>query len=296
MYNSIKHLIKTVTALSIALLGISCSEDNIGATYSGHDGFAFGSTVINTEVGAEDNNKILIPVYRTSLDINTAELTFDIDASGEFKDGSDIFSLLTPNVIFADESYIAYAQIRISSLDKLDLEGKYRLILTIKDNLTPSGRDKVSVTVNRKLTFDYLGKCDYFDHCIFEKSYKADVYRARELEVYRIMDPYSEGLAAEEYAANSWVGKIQEYIQFTCDKNGNITFDPFSTGMLVNGLYLAYAYYPSAYQWGQDFSRFDKENKKISDKEIQLYAVYCLPDMRYGYLNEGAYPISITLP
>ena len=75
----------------------------------------------------------------------------------------------------------------------------------------------------------------------------------------------------------------------------NKTYSPFKTGMLVNGLYMAYAYYPGEYQWGKDFSDFNKENKKISDTEFQLYPVYCLPDYQYGFLNEGAYKLTITM-
>ena len=66
--------------------------------------------------------------------------------------------------------------------------------------------------------------------------------------------------------------------------------------MKVQGKYLAYAYYPSEYQWGKDFSQYASENRRISEKELQLYPVYCLPDFQYGFLNDGAYRLTVTLP
>ena len=66
--------------------------------------------------------------------------------------------------------------------------------------------------------------------------------------------------------------------------------------MKVQGRYLAWAYYPGEYQWGKDFSSFNSRNRQLSEKVFQLYPVYCLPDFQYGFLNEGAYPLTIVLP
>ena len=110
------------------------------------------------------------------------------------------------------------------------------------------------------------------------------------------MDPYTEGLIKEEYAENGWMGTPAPYVQFAVDANGQITYEPFCTGMMVNAKYTAYAYYPGEYIWGKDFSEYNKENKKLSDKVLQLYPVYCLPEYQYGFLNDGAYPLTVTLP
>ena len=114
------------------------------------------------------------------------------------------------------------------------------------------------MSVSRQLTFDYLGKCDYRDACVFDGTYKADIYRAQEAEIYRVMDPYTEGLIKEEYAENGWMGTPAPYVQFAVDANGQITYEPFCTGMMVNAKYTAYAYYPGEYIWGKDFSEYNK--------------------------------------
>lgn len=109
------------------------------------------------------------------------------------------------------------------------------------------------------------------------------------------MEPYTTGLIAEEYADAGWLGSPDPYIQFSVDEDESISFEPFNTGMLVNGKYAAYCYYPSEYLWGKDFSDYDKENIRISEKEFQLCAVYCLPSFQYGFLNEGVYKINIKI-
>lgn len=295
--------IKILSACCAAAVLMSCVSENIGTEYSGTAaGFGFSSTVVNAEVTSDDNNRILVPVNRGSFDEGTAQLSFEFDTASFNAspvwlsyDPDGVFSLLTPKVIFSDNSYTAYAQVRFSDIEKMGVTDKYRIRLTIQDNLSPSNRNTVIITVNRKLSFEFLGEVDYLDACIFEKAYTADIYKANEADVYRVMDPYTEGLIAEDYSANGWMGDVPAYVQFVCDDNGHITYDPFPTGMLVRGLYLAYAYYPGDYQWGKDFSSYNEQNKVVSDTEFQLYPVYCLPSFQYGFLNEGAYPLTITL-
>ena len=298
---------KTFIAIATCIALGACSEKNEGPLYSGEGGFAFGAPVLNIEAVPEDGNEILVPIYRSDLKVNIADVSFEYDTAEsiasdpawEKNDPSGIFSLTTKRVIFPDGAYSAYARIRYTDITDLDPMGKYRIRLTIKGNLTPSGRDEIVITAGRKLTFELLGKCLYHDTCLFDNAYEADIYKAKEGDIYRVMDPYTAGLIAEEYADAGLMQSPPEYVQFICNKDGSIKFDPFKTGMIVptgNGKYcMAYAYYPGEYQWGKDFSNFNKENKKISDTEFQLFPVYCLPDYQYGFLNEGAYVLTITM-
>lgn len=294
----------TSTLLGAMLcLACGCDNDNVGAIYDGEtSGVAFVSSVVNAEISEADDHKITIPVTRGDFNSESARITFEYDASGGAadpqwvdSDPSGVFSLLTTNLMFTDNSYVANAIIRFSDIDKLGLTDKYRMRLSITDGLSPSNRGVVVVTVNRKLTFEYYGEADLFDECIFEKAYPVKVYKAAESEVYRVMDPYSEGLVAEDYAEEGWMGTVPEYIQFRVDASDFIHYDPFPTGMLVNGKYMAYAYYPGEYQWGKDFSSYNSKNKRLSDTVFQLYPVYCLPSFKYGFLNEGIYPLTITM-
>lgn len=298
-----RTLISSVSAVLLSLLCLSCSKDQASTLYEGDSGLAFASSVLNTELSAEDANQILVPVYRGTQDVFQADLSLEFetkDASGKAvwveSDPAGIFSLIARRVLFADDSYVAYAQIRFTDINKLGVDTKYRMRLSIKDNLSPSQKGSVVITANRKLNFKRLGKCTWTDRCVFDNSYQADIYKAEEADIYRVMDPYSEGLTVEEYAENGWAGTPSEYVQFSVRPDGSIYFEPFCTGMKVQGKYPAYAYFPSEYKWGKDFSQFAADNRQISDKEFQLYPVYCLPDFQYGFLNDGAYRLTILLP
>lgn len=287
---------------------VSCTKP-VGAIYDGESGFAFASSVLNVEVVPGDDGLLNVPVYRGSTDANNARVHFEYDISepGSSEpvwlpvDPAGVFSLLSNKVIFSDISYRSYAKIQFGGISNLGFSDKYRMRLYLDGASSPSHRDTTVITVSRKLTFEEIGKCRFFDHGIFENSYVTTLCRAKECDVFRVMNPYSEGLVAEEYAENGLMQDPPAYIQFECDQTGHITFERFQTGMLVptpsGTTCMAWVYYPSSYktEWGKDFSRRDADNRKISDTKFQLCGVYCLPDFKYGFLDEGAFIIEIEL-
>lgn len=290
---------KLLYIIILAALTVACSQENPGARYEGTDGFAFGAPVLNVEVGSEEGT-LLVPIYRTGFGVSSAPVTCTYETGDGLADATDLFRLMTPNVLFADGRYESAVQIRVTAPDRLATDKKYRFTLTIADQVSPAGRASVAVTAQRKLTFERLGKCSYFDACVFDNAYETDIYKAAEADIYRVMDPYTKGLIAEEYAANGFMDTPPEYVEFKVEADGRITYDPFFTGMTVpdpshTAKHMAWGFYPSSYTWGRDFSDFDRENRKLSDTVFQLYPVYCLPTYYHGYLNEGAYPLTITL-
>jgi len=292
------------SALICALLCVvSCDRDNVGAVYEGESGFAFASSVLYAEVSGEDGGVLEVPIYRgADGQAAQAKISFQYDAASsdssdpqwEDADPAGIFTLSTSKVTFAENSCEAKVRIRFGDSAKLRTSTKYRMRLLIDDGVSPSQRSSVIVTVTKKLVFQKYGDCTYYDECIFEDAYETEIYKAEGEEIYRVMDPYHEGLVVEEYAAEGWMGDTPDYIEFTCEGN-HIVFKEFPTGMLFNKKHMAYAYYPSDYQWGRDFSKYDALNLKLDDKHFQLYAVYCLPSFQYGYMNDGAYMIDINV-
>ena len=175
------HIVALAAVAALAAAS-GCSDDVQKTTYSGSSGFGFAASVLNVEVGSANANQILVPIYRGSEDAQIAELKFEYDISKagasepywSDADPAGIFSLTTQRVIFADGAKVAYAQVRFTNLDLLGITTKYKMRLTIKDSLSPSKRSQVTMSVSRQLTFDYLGKCDYRDACVFDGTYKAE--------------------------------------------------------------------------------------------------------------------------
>lgn len=296
--------ITAALALCTILL-ISCRKA-VGPTYNGENGYAFASAVLNVEAVPEDEGLLQVPLYRGNLDINNAKVHFEYDASEAGSstpiwlpvDPNGVFSLLSSKVTFSDISYRSYAKIQYGNVSNLGFSDKYRMGLYLDSQASPSQRDTTVITISRKLTFEKTGNCTYFDHCIFEKAYKTELYKAKECDVYRVMDPYTEALITEEYAAAGLMQDPPAYVQFEVDQTGHIKYEAFQTGMLVptaSGPCMAWVFYPSAYLWGKDFSRRDIDNKKISDSHFQLCGVFCLPDFSHGFLDEGAYTIDIEI-
>lgn len=296
---------------SIYLLGllavVACNKGTIAAIYDGPAGCSFACNVSNVEVSSDDDNMIKIPVLRGDFSTRIQDVSFLYDTSGTGtlpdslwveKDPSGVFTLSTTRVIFADGAYTTNAIISVSNLDALKPSKKYRMKLILKGDIQEFHNDYTVVTATRKLNFEKYGDCSYFDECLFYNAYDTEIYKAKEGEIYRVMDPYTEGLIKEEYAALGFMGNPPAYVEFYVEENNMIKYEPFCTGMLAptpKGNFDAYAYYPGDYKWGKDFSEYNVENVKKSAKEFQLYPVYCCPKFQYGYLDEGAYPITITV-
>ena len=291
--------VSLIWTIVLSFMALSCSDKQIGTIYEGESYFAFNSSVLNAELEASDMNQILVPVSRGSLGESMTELKLEFEnAQGEWveSDPDGLFSLVAKRILFADGRDSANAQSHDSDVNKLGSGKEYRMGLTVLGELSSSQRGSVVITATRKLTFKHLGKCEWTDICLFTGTYTADIYKAEEAAIYRVSDPYSEGLVAEEYADAGWMGTPSEFVQFQVLDDGSIVYEPFCTGMRVQGKYLAWAYYPGEYQWGKDFSSFNSRNRQLSQNVFQLYPVYCLPDFQYGFLNEGAYPPTIVIP
>ena len=318
---------------AVATLFTACNQDVLGTLYDESFGaengaelgsFTFAASVLNLETGSEDQNMVLIPIYRGNLNQNVVNLKFEIEAyvpkdtiidnslqtvqvkQWVAKDTEGLFSLATERVVFQDGQYMAYARVSYTDINSLSLINDYRIRLSLLGGVSPSNKSQTVVSLKRRLTFEYLGECTYIDSCLFAEAYKADVYRAKEAEVYRIMDPYSEGLLAEEYAAEGMAGKPASFVQITVLEDNSLKFDPICTGMLIpdptgaDKMHMTYAYHAKEYGGNSDFSMYEDSNRKVGDKRLELIPIYCLPTFHFGHLNgggyDGAFPLTIILP
>lgn len=286
---------RSILLLIVVFLSISCDDKVRSKLFTGESGFSFKSTVLNVECDEKDNGVIKIPIYRGNTDNNTVniECLYYNKETKEYEDTDceHLFNFTTHRVIFTDNSNVAYAQIQFRDLESLGIDVKHKLKLIIKNNVSPSNISEQNITVNRKLTFELLGKCETFITFLFYEKYKSEIYKAKEADIYRLMDPFSEGLLKEDFVSEGWAAKPDPYIQIQSNPDSSVYYVPFFTGMMFEGKRKVYGCYPDEYK-EFDYTEFNKQNKWIDNKTIQLYTVFYVP--QYGRFECS--PIIISLP
>ena len=299
-----RNIVYVFAAAAVMTALSSCNGENAGTLYSGTGGFSFQSSVLNIETGEADNNKLMIPIYRSDTDSNIANVTFGVlvktTVGGKEKeeyvplDPEGLFHFTTPRVVFADDAQVAYAQIGYKDLESLGLTKKHKLRLTItnSEDVSPGGKSVVDITANRKLTYAKLGRCIYDDDFIFDNIYEADIYKAEEADVYRVMDPYSEGLVAEDYVSESYACTPSAYVQIESHEDGTVYYEPFCNGMYHDRKYEVWAYHPIDYGEANYLDYIPKNCWSEDRSKIMLYPMMLVPD--YGTFFFEL--ITITMP
>jgi|SRR5574344_347656 hypothetical protein len=288
-----------ITILAIcSLLAASCDKEAVGAKYDLNNGtgFSFGSSVLNMETDSSDNDVLKIPVYRTLSSPATVDVTcqFFDSGSGTYTDSDSegIFRLATKRVIFSDGATVGYAQVSYSDIESLGVAKKHQFKLSLSENVSTGGEQTVNVTVNRKLTFELLGTGTFYEEFLFYNTYNVQIYKAKEAAVYRVMDPFSEGLIAEDYTKNGWATTPSKYIQIENQAGNKLRFDEFANGMYFQKKYAVYGVNPSE---RTEFTEKDCSayaNTWVNSYTMKLYPFYYIKG--YGYFD--CYPMVITLP
>lgn len=249
----------------IVLGFVSCDKDMKGTTFGDESGLAFATNVYSYEMVPEDNNIIKVAIYRDKVNglKKTAEL--------QFTDRSGLFSLKTPTITFADGSLVAYAEITYDDINTLSPTGKYDMVLNItnKDVLSPSNQSKITITVNRKLTFEEIGNGTIMSE--FEGgSVEFIVKKAKEGDVYQLIDPY------EQLISDYKKGIV---IQFNVASDNTVTFASQAMGDYYNGsaIYINNA-----------------GGSKVAGKVVTLVCKFSIPDQ--GLAFNGEFMEVITLP
>lgn len=186
------YTIKKYAAILLCLAAFtSCDTDAEGTKY-GVNGVeaAFASTQMNVEVGAEDNGIIQVPVYRGNTD---AEASVGISMD-EATVEEGVFTLKSSNIAFAKGEAVGYAELVFGSIDDLSATGKYEIVLTIddKDALSPSKSGEITVTAQRKLTWEDYGTGIYTSE-LFGQAWEQPILKAKEGNIYKLPDCITEG-------------------------------------------------------------------------------------------------------
>ncbi len=185
-----KRIYKNIAVGALMLISAaftSCNQDAEGTTYSpdGNACYSFASSMMTSEVTADDNGIVNVPVYRG---ISSGDVTLTVSAESEH---SDVLTLPS-EVKFTDGQNVAYAQIGFN-IDDLEAGQEYSVSIAIEESkLSPSGTDIITVNISRKLTFELLGT-GVWQSQLFGQAWYQPVYKAQEANVYRLPDLFYEG-------------------------------------------------------------------------------------------------------
>lgn len=168
----------------------SCSTDAEGTLYNGEGAeLAFASTQMNVQLAAEDNGVIKVPVYRGNANGDlSAAIAMDNETIEE-----GLFTLAAPAASFKNGENVAYVEISFS-LAELGATDKYEIGLTLTDekSLSPTALGAITVTAQRKLTWENYGVGVYTSE-LFGDSWDQPIEKAKEGNIYRLPDCITEG-------------------------------------------------------------------------------------------------------
>ncbi|MEG0463985.1 MULTISPECIES: hypothetical protein [Bacteroides] len=186
-----KYIVKLVVVLAFGIIGMtSCDSEPEGTIYNSTAlDAAFFSTQLNTELAAQDNGVIEVPIYRAGKN-GEASVKVQID-SKTIDQG--LFSLTSPTVSFADGESSAVAKIGFD-LSKLGVTDVYTIVLSLVDptEASPSGVKTIKINAQRKLTWETFGTGLYTDG-LFEDSWEQLIEKAKEGNIYRLPDCVVKG-------------------------------------------------------------------------------------------------------
>ena len=173
----------------------------------------------------------------------------------------------------------------------------YTATIALPDSLTSvSGNTSCAVSISLNYNWISLGTGKFIDDFILGEEYDVEILQAEGFPIYRIMNPYTQGLAdalAAGDLAPEKVGKPASYIEISVDEDGLVYYDYFATGYLYSGTDMVYALHPSeAYE---DPAMW-QHNCEIEEGVFQLAPYYYMFGLGgWDYTQEDGI-IVITLP
>lgn len=218
--NKIKNILSAILLLVLPLAFTACGDD---VEYSPADKPVNAQVYFPTTNGATvDLNKDKTSFDVTLMRAKTDEaITVPITATG----GGSFFTIPT-SVSFAQGVEKAVLSISYNP-ESLEYDAYSEIKLTIGDEsaTTPYGMAQYVFKAGIPAPWTSLGKATFSDAFLFANKYSVELQR-NDLNpsLYRLVDPYSEGLTKEGFTSN---GDQSPYVEFTLlkpgDKIGDVT-------------------------------------------------------------------------
>ena len=218
--NKIKNILSAMLLLALPLAFTACCDD---VEYSPADKPVNAQVYFPTTNGAtvdlsKDKTSFDVTLMRAKTD---EAITVPITATG---DGS--FFTIPTSVSFAQGVDKAVLSISYNP-ESLEYDAYSEIKLTIGDEsaTTPYGMAQYVFKAGIPAPWTSLGKATFSDAFLFANKYSVELQR-NDLNpsLYRLVDPYSEGLTKEGFTSN---GDQSPYVEFTLlkpgDKIGDVT-------------------------------------------------------------------------
>lgn len=218
--NKIKNILSAMLLLALPLAFTACGDD---VEYSPADKPVNAQVYFPTTNGAtvdlsKDKTSFDVTLMRAKTD---EAITVPITATG----GGSFFTIPT-SVSFAQGVDKAVLSISYNP-ESLEYDAYSEIKLTIGDEsaTTPYGMAQYVFKAGIPAPWTSLGKATFSDAFLFANKYSVELQR-NDLNpsLYRLVDPYSEGLTKEGFTSN---GDQSPYVEFTLlkpgDKIGDVT-------------------------------------------------------------------------
>ena len=158
-----KKILFYITILALFVGVNACKEE--GVIYEMSDGAeaSFPSSIVNFQMTPEDGNKIVVEMWRGNTTGSVSvPVTIENNTGGVFTPEKEQFD-------FADGESKAFLTFTYPDLNDFGGE-RYEINLSItdEDQLSPSGRESLSIVAQRRLTYSPIGT-DTFTTEFFEE-------------------------------------------------------------------------------------------------------------------------------
>lgn len=282
--NKIKSILYVAMIAMIAAF-TACSEDGYWDAYTEPktataDGgvYSFAQAKSVNSLDATDSCVVLM------INRSRAGAAVTLPITAEVSDEK----LICPDSITFEAGKASAEYVIRFNVGDLVIGESYTATIALPDSLTSvSGNTSCAVSISLNYNWISLGTGKFIDNFIVgnDELYDVEILQAEGFPIYRVVDPYTKGLA-DALAAGSYepeeIGKPASYFEFSVDKDGLVFYDDFATGWLYKGGAdnMVYALHPSA---AYDDPEQWQHNCEIDEGVFQLAPYYYVYSLGGGF-------------
>lgn len=212
---------KKILLLAIGILFLASACEPERTIYKLGDGVeaSFPSTIVKYMMVASDNNKFQVEMWRGNTK-NAASIPVTITGTaGKFTPSKQAFDFAAGE----NKSIITFTY---DDITKFGGEA-YNIKLTITNDadVSKGGNKAITVTAQRKLTFQTIGTGTFTSE-FFEESWPQVVQKAAEANYYRLPDCYYKNYPIEFTLDNGKIGFAKQPMGYNHSSYGMVSWDP----------------------------------------------------------------------